>query len=52
MNTQYEKNSTYIAAACYRSRQRRNKLLGELVIFFSALSIICTGIYIIITSIS
>lgn len=52
MNTQYEKNSRYIAASCYRCRQRKNKLLSELVVFFSVLSIVCTVIYIIISSIS
>ncbi len=51
MNTQYEKNSLYIASARYRSRRRGRRLKGELIVFFSALAIICTGIYIIISSI-
>ncbi len=50
--TRYEKNSRYIAGVAIRSRRKQNKLKGELIAFFSALSIICTGLYIIISSIS
>lgn len=51
MRTQYEKNSIYIASASYRGRERTKKLRAELIVFFSALSIICAGLYIIISSI-
>lgn len=50
--TQYEKNSRYIAIASYSRREKAKKLRGDLVMFFSALSIICTCLYIIITSVS
>ncbi|MBQ8300784.1 MAG: hypothetical protein IJX57_02320 [Clostridia bacterium] len=49
MNTQYEKHSIYLADVNYRSRQRARRLKCELVAFFTALSIICTGLYIIIS---
>ncbi len=52
MKTQYEKHSVYIASASYRNKRREKRLKGELIVFFSALSIICTGLYIIISSIS
>lgn len=48
--TQYEKNSKFIAVSSYNSRKRAKRLREELIIFFSALSIICTGLYIIISS--
>ena len=48
MNTQYQKHSLYIAGINYRNRQRARRLKGELVAFFTVLSIICTGLYIII----
>ena len=51
MNKQYEKHSINIASASYRNRCRGKRLLGELIVFFSALTIICTGLYIIISSI-
>ncbi|MGN0107211.1 MAG: hypothetical protein ACI4A5_05900 [Hominilimicola sp.] len=51
MKTQYEKHSIYIASASYRNKRREKRLKGELIVFFSALSIICTGLYIIISSI-
>ena len=51
MNKQYEKHSVYIASASYRNRRREKRLKGELIVFFAVLSIICTGLYIIISSI-
>ncbi len=50
MNTRYERNSVYIASANYRIRRREKKLRGALLVFFSALSVICAGIYMIISS--
>ncbi|MCD8181574.1 MAG: hypothetical protein LUF26_08880 [Firmicutes bacterium] len=50
MKTQFEKNSRYIACASYRSRRRKRRLKGELIAFFSALSVVCAGLYIIISS--
>ncbi len=50
MNTQFEKNNRYIAAVSYRARSRRRRLRGELIVFFSVLSIICAGAYIIISA--
>lgn len=51
MNTQQRKNSLHLAAVSYRSRQRATHLKTALTAFFAALSIICTGLYIIISGI-
>ncbi len=49
--TQYEKNSKAIAAVSFCRREKRRKLRDELIVFFSVLTIICAGLYIIISSI-
>ena len=50
MNTQYERNSVYIASANYRIRRRERKLRSALLVFFFAFSVICAGVYVIISS--
>lgn len=50
MTTQYTKNNKYMAVCNYRRREKKYRLKGRLITFFSLLSIICTCIYIIISS--
>lgn len=52
MNTQYEKNSIYLAKTNYRLRLRGRTLRRELAVFITALAGVCAALYLVISSIS
>ena len=52
MNTQYEKNSLYIARQNYRMRRREVELKSKLTIFLASLAVLYAGVIVLFSSIS